>query len=242
LATHSNLFLDKKITTNNYQISSDENSIHLKQIATNSELVTTSFNLLGGSPADIFFPTNILLVEGRSDKIFLEKLVSLLWPNSSLSVHFAEGVTKMDAAIPAIEQMLKSLSYMSIYSDKLCVLLDKDGVAESTVSAWRNYLGDSDCSRVVQLDKNGIEYYYPRELLKTTLSANEDIDDEQIRKFNDECRAAGREDHGNLGGTLISKVDLAQKVADKFTTNEIEMLDGSLLAAVQRLHDLAFVE
>lgn len=238
LATHSNLFLDKEDIKNNWRMekSEDENVI-LTQVNTEAELLSTSFNLLGASPADLFFPNNILIVEGLSDQKFISKILELKYPKSKISVHFSDGITKISYAIPAIDQMLKSLTYLSLYKDKICVLIDQDGIPP-VLSNWRSYLGDTNNDRIVELGKNGIEYFYPRTILSFLTGVQESELDTTIQLYleNEKSNHENKADFGSL--MQITKVELSEKVAEQITATKLPEIDSKIIDLIDKCFTL----
>ena len=119
VATHSHVFLDRVTLTNNYVVGKDQaGAATIRQVATAEELHSLIFHLLGNSPEDLFFPDNMLVVEGPSDQIFWRRVLELSGAGG-IAVHFADGDSKISAAVPAIEQMLKTLAYVPWYRDRL---------------------------------------------------------------------------------------------------------------------------
>lgn len=238
LATHSNLFLDKENVDNNWRMEKDENdNIILTQINTEAEILSTSFNLLGASPADLFFPNNILIVEGLSDQKFISKILELKYPKSKISVHFSEGITKIEYAIPAIEQMLKSLTYLSLYKDRICVLVDQDGTP-AVLSNWRSYLSDTNNDRVIELGKNGIEYFYPKTILTSLTGITEAELDTKIEMYveNEKSSHKNKADLGSL--IQITKVELAEKVAEQITITQLPEIDKKIIDLIDKCFTL----
>lgn len=238
LATHSNLFLDKINVNNNWRMEKDENSnIILTQINTEAELLNTSFNLLGASPSDLFFPNNILIVEGLSDQKFISKILELKYQKSKISIHFAEGITKIEYAIPAIEQMLKSLTYLSLYKNKICILVDKDSVP-AVLPNWRSYLGDTNNDRVIELGKNGIEYFYPKTILSSLTSLQENELDSKIQLYleNEKSSHDHKADLGSL--VQITKIELAEKVIEQMIDTHLPEIDKKIIDLIDKCFTL----
>jgi len=182
LASHSHLFLDKRTIANNYIVSrSESGSAKIQQVQTEQELHTLVFKLLGNSPEDLFFPKNIIVVEGPSDRIFLNRIMSLRGIEA-VSVHFADNDQKVSIALPAIDQMMKTTSYLPLYRDRICVLVDKQ-TKPGILDEWKRYLGDKEGKRVIELGKNGIEYFYPRKLLCKLTGLSESTLDESLDAF-----------------------------------------------------------
>lgn len=238
LATHSNLFLDKEDIKNNWRMEKDKNeNIILTQINTEAELLSTSFDLLGASPSDLFFPNNILVVEGPSNQKFISKILELKYPKSKISVHFSEGITKIGNAINAIDQMLKSLTYLSLYKDKICVMVDQD-ITPQILPTWRSYLGDNANDRVIELGKNGIEYFYPRTILSSIVGISDGELDEKIKLYleNEKSSHNDKADFGSL--SQITKVELVEKVIEQMTVAKLPEVNQKIIDLVDKCFSL----
>lgn len=89
-----------------------------------SELV---YELLGGSPADLLFPRNFLVVEGASEDILLSHVVRRFYPDKpQTKVIRAEGDhTRQKRSMDSINTALVPLSQTPVYRDRLIVMFDK---------------------------------------------------------------------------------------------------------------------
>ncbi len=209
----------------------------LTQVKTENELLGVSFDLLGASPSDLFFPGNILIVEGRSDQIFISKILDLKYPRSKISVHFAEGINKIDYAIPAIDQMLKSLTYLPLYKDKICVLVDKVGTP-ALLQEWRTYLNDTNEDRVLEAGKNGIEYFYPKVVVAQITGIPENDLEAAIDEYllNEKSSTTHTSNLGSL--QEITKVELAEKVTAMMTATHLVEIDPLIVGLVEKCFSL----
>lgn len=232
LATHSHLFLDRATLSNNYVVTKGiDGFASLRQIQTPEELHSLVYHLLGNSPEDLFFPDNILVVEGPSDQVFFRRLLEVS-RSGGIAVHYADGEGNIGRALPAIEQMLKTQTYIPWYRDRLCVLVDSS-VDEERLREWREFLGDNG-KRVRKLSKNGIEYFYPKSIMTSVCEVAEAELDAQIAQFLNGIRSGARTT--TLGSFAGSKRDLAKLVAEQLGPENIDELDeeiGEILAAVR---------
>jgi hypothetical protein len=85
------------------------------------------YELLGGSPGDLLLPRNSLIVEGRSDQIFIRSIVDRFYPDRPpLQVVFSEGdFERQRQSMSAINTVFAPLAQSPIYRDRLVILCDK---------------------------------------------------------------------------------------------------------------------
>lgn len=225
IATHSHLFLDKVELGNNWVVTKGvDGKASLAQIKKPEELHNAIYRLLGNSPEDLFFPDNILIVEGPSDEMFWRRLLALTGA-SGVAVHYADGETNVSTALPAIEQMLKTQAYIPWYRDRLCVAVDSS-VPVSRIEDWRKYLGDNGI-RVRALQQNGIEHYYPQSILRDVSGLTGAALPNELVAFISAIR------HGvskaALGGFNGSKRDLAKEIATRMDSQHLPEIDTEIL-------------
>lgn len=229
LATHSHLFLDKQNLGNNFIVAKGSTgSAEIRPISTEQELHDLVFRLLGNSPVDLFFPSNIIVVEGPSDRTFVNKVLRLRG-GDAISVHYADNDEKVGSALPAIDQMLKSTSYISLYRERICVLVDLQKKPE-LVDQWRKFVGDVTKKRVVQLSKNDIEHFYPKPLLAEISGVPEAQVEAGVAAYLDRVRKGDR--NAALGRFVGGKVALATAVADRLTATHLPTIEPTILALV----------
>lgn len=85
------------------------------------------YELLGGSPADLLFPNNFLIVEGRSEEILLTTIIRRFYSDRTrIKVVFAGGdFDRQQKSMDAINTAFTPLNQTPIYKDRLIVLCDK---------------------------------------------------------------------------------------------------------------------
>jgi hypothetical protein len=90
------------------------------------------YELLGGSPADLLFPNNFLIVEGRTEFEFLRRIITRHYPNKpKLQIIFAGGDTvKQSRSIDAINTVFTPLNQTPVYRNCLVLLCDKPNAAQ----------------------------------------------------------------------------------------------------------------
>ncbi|MEW9573169.1 AAA family ATPase [Rhodanobacter sp. Si-c] len=130
------------------------------------------YELLGGSPADLLFPNNFLIVEGRSEEILLNTIIRRFYAEQPrIKVVFAEGdLERQQKSMDAINIAFTPLYQTPVYRDRLVILCDKPNKKrEDHFSEF--------CKAYPDLTKNGqlvvapveaIEETYPAPWKKTT--------------------------------------------------------------------------
>ena len=202
-ATHSSLFLDRTEIMNNFMISKSGDEISVEQIVSLSQFNRIHFNLLGNRLESLFLPSLIFFVEGPSEETFLSRVFSIKFPNVSVSIVNATNDSEMKRYAHMIAQLFPDLRH-SPYKDRIVPILDskhgsdivgvleKKGIPSNNIVRWNN---------------NGIEYYYPEEIMKEVFGGSGPLS------------IIG--DDVSRSGTTIKKTDLAKKVADKLTVESV---------------------
>jgi hypothetical protein len=85
------------------------------------------YELLGGSPGDLLLPRNFLIVEGKSDQIFIKAIIDRFYADRPpLQIIFSEGdFEKQRQSMNAINSVYAPLAQNPIYRDKLVILCDR---------------------------------------------------------------------------------------------------------------------
>src|SRR5690606_3177519 len=86
LATHSTVFLDRNAITNNYTVSKNGDEVELQRISTHADFNRIHFFLLGNRFETLYLPSAIILVEGKTDHAFIQRVLATLFPNHQFSV------------------------------------------------------------------------------------------------------------------------------------------------------------
>ena len=85
-ATHSTIFLDRARINNNYRVEKAGDQIRVQQIVSQSGFNAIHFFLLGNRLETLYLPSAIILVEGKCDHMFIEKVVAKLLPDALIRV------------------------------------------------------------------------------------------------------------------------------------------------------------
>lgn len=219
LATHSHLFLDRSVLANNHVVTKAGNAVSIKPVASVGEYHNLQFNMLGNELEAISLPSAIVLVEGQSDATFLSKVVQLHVPDCRVSIVRAEGEGEVLKKLNFFKEAFGDLA-TSPYRDRLFVVLDK----QFSVRISRIESQGVPSANIVILTKNGIEYFYPKELVAATFRCN--ADDVGQVKFESEPI--------DFNGIRKTKKELAQGISDALTnTHQLHPEIKSLVGLIQ---------
>lgn len=193
-ATHSTIFLDKSHISNNYTVSKDGDEIAISPVQTQSDFNSIHFFLLGNRFETLYLPSSIILVEGKCDHKFVERVISLRHSNSQISVIAANSDNRIKEVLSVAKGLLSDLQ-KSPYRDRIFIILDSVHQA-----GLPNQLESMGILRenIVIWPRNGIEYYYPPSLI------------DKIYGLGDEMIIDG--DIVSRNGVSYNKNELAEKV------------------------------
>lgn len=126
------------------------------------------YELLGGSPSDLLLPKNFLIVEGKSDLEFINKVISRHYSDKPIIQIIPAGgdLTQAQRSLDAIEHIFKPIE-TSIYKDKIVVVVDKheqkhvDSFKTAHPTVFTN-------NQFFQITSDSLEEYYPNTWKKTT--------------------------------------------------------------------------
>lgn len=187
VSTHSHIFLDKTDFSNNFKVIKNQNQISITPIESLSEFNELQFDLLGNDIEELFLPSLIVIVEGTEIDYF-KRIFKIRYPNRKITVVNAGGDGKILDKLRLMDEIMGGIS-KSPYDGKVLVILDKvisvkvkkiaeKGIPEENIIKW---------------DKNGIEYYYPKEILSSIFSCGEDIIEDKIEILDSKIKINGIE-------------------------------------------------
>lgn len=176
------------------------------------------YELLGGSPADLLFPNNFLIVEGRSEEVMLTAVIRRLYPNQpKIKVVFAGGdFDRQQKSMDAINIAFTPLNQTPIYKERLVILCDKP-------SAQRQKDYQKFCDGYPHLHSNG-------QLLTAPVNALEEAYPAPWKK--------SANDIGKLSGR--DKTDLAELVGNGITKEQFENEMEYVFTALSKAWDMAY--
>lgn len=167
LATHSHLLLSRTDIRSNYITVKEGSRVTLQRIQSIGDFHRLQFNLLGNSFESIYFPSSIVIVEGKTDHVYLDRLIQLSLPGRRVTVIHSGGDVKKK--VHALRETLGDLEKSPLRS-RIFVVLDK--VHQPGLSNDLTGMGVEQ-GNIVVWPKNGIEYYYPPEILCQIFSCSE---------------------------------------------------------------------
>lgn len=169
LATHSHLFLDRNTLSNNFVVTKADNRISIDQVLTMAAYHELEFNMLGNDLQALFLPAAIVVVEGDTDYDFMKKVLGTQIPDKRVSVVWSQGADDTKNRLHTIQDSLGDLM-TSPYRDRIFILMDKKHIVRDRDFTRYGIPAD----HVVKLEQNGIEYYYPPEILGEIFASKDD--------------------------------------------------------------------
>ncbi|MCW3785289.1 ATP-dependent nuclease [Plebeiibacterium sediminum] len=170
-ATHSTIFLDRLKISNNYSIKKDGDIIDISKTDTISDFNNIHFFLLGNRLESLFLPSCIILTEGKCDQHYLTKVLESKYPNSQFSILNANSDSRMKELVNVAGNIFTDLQ-KSPYRNRIIAVLDK--VHDTSVKQTLLKYGIPE-SNILVWDKNGIEYYYPNEIMDSIFGSDNEI-------------------------------------------------------------------
>lgn len=166
LTSHSSVLIADEIE--NQKLFKVEKSQGITDIRTISDIEkpTVVYDLLGGSPADLLLPRNFLLVEGTSDKLFLDSVIARFYNyQKQIQVIPVWGDTeKAERVFDYLSSIFAPLD-KSLYQSKVVILLDK--VPKDKDTNYKDFLSKfpelkrNKENQVFELNVGSLEEYYP---------------------------------------------------------------------------------
>jgi len=204
IATHSPLFLDRTVLSNNWTVTKSSDDVTLKQIASVGELHDLQFAMLGNDLEAMFLPSGIVVVEGESDANFLRKVFSQRVPEKKITVAWAGG----DGGIPARINFLKDVFgdlRTSPFQSRLFAVVDAKNNMRRTSLEKQGVLP----KHIKEWPKNGVEYLYPKDLLAAVFKCSlEDLERSDLES-----------DPIEINGIRKTKKELATAVINDLTVD-----------------------
>jgi hypothetical protein len=214
------LFLNRRNPASNLLVQNRGGVVSLNPVASQEQLYDLTFQLLGNSTEDLFFPGNFLIVEGSSDQAVVGKVRDLLDVSASgIKVLSAAGIDNVPSGVDAVSRVLVPVVMRdSPYANKVVAMIDlPPDPKPPAVGELRRVLGD----RLFVLDKPSIEEYIP-EGIYTRIGRNKSDDIQQIAEL--------RNKYHEL---IAFKKELSQQIAAQLTAADLTDLP-IIVEAVRR--------
>ncbi len=210
ITTHSPFVIDSGLLSDVWFIWQEEGSTKIKRVTDKKELGSKFFQM-GINPGDFLLSNFILIVEGESDRIFLQGVAGKLEKNIG-----EKGITIIDAGGDTKEEPNYKLCREVCQNVPLPIrlLLDKGG-AKHKVKLIKNGIKEED---IKIWERGDIEDFYPRHLIV------EFVKQRKGKELREEDVPKGQTVE-KLNGILEKKwwkEQLARKVAEEITIEEID--------------------
>lgn len=225
LATHSTIFLDRKNILNNYFIEKNNNHIDISRVSSVADINKIHFFLLGNRLEALYMPSAVIIVEGKCDHKFIERVLSTRYEGFKFSVIQANG----DGRIREVFNIAKTLFgdiQKSPYKERIFAVVDsvhgqglvqhlqKMGVSQENIVVWT---------------KNGIEYYYPDSVIKNIFHS-----DNELIINGDRIRLNGLEYTKNdLADMVVSKIDKNTEYNQEFLNEFLSKIEVAIGLTIQ---------
>lgn len=222
LATHSHIFLSRKDIQDNFAIVRNKNCVSIDQIIDIYSFNNLQFNLLGNDLNLMFLPSAIIIVEGPTDQIYIERIVRTRFPGRRITVFNTQGDGGIPRRVRDMSETLGSLS-SSPFCERLFVVLDsthtrseieklkRQGVMEDNIIIW---------------SANGIEYFYPEDIIRAIFSCDPKEWKKEFEMHDDTLRFRGIEKRKRqLCEDVVSRIDKETKLPDELVEKLLTKID-----------------
>ena len=211
VATHSHLFINRQVVESTQIVGRTEGRTTVETVSSREELYDLTFDMLGSSTEDLFFPRNYIVVEGASDQAIVEKVLELLdVPSPTIKVLSARG---LDAVRDAIESVVRALVPLVVrdspYSKRVIAMIDEpSSLDHPNLVKLRRDLDD----RLYELDKHSVEEYIPAEIY------------ERAERSKDEDLGRIEELRGKLRRERGSEAEISTTLAAALTEDDLDSI------------------
>jgi len=215
--THSSVLIaDNHPRQNLYKVQKIQAATKILPI-TDKDKPHVVYELLGGSPSDLLFPNNFIIVEGRTECEMLQRVIRRHYPETPrLQVIMANGDTvKQSKSMDAINTVFTPLFQTPVYKKCLVILCDKPNAAqEKEYAKFRAaYPAIQDNEQIFLLPTGTIEEIYPAPWTKTAAEV--------------------------AAMTLTEKAELGKTVGDAITKDQFEKNLPVVFAAISKAWEKA---
>lgn len=190
--------------------------------ADKTDLQGIIYELLGGSPSDLLFPKNFIIVEGKSDFEFMKNVIKRFYESEygDIQILFAGGdIDAQEESMLSVHRLFVPIatSRNPIYKEKVVIICDKPNVTQETkYRQFRDgypYIQDNE--QLFVIPENSIEQYYPSAWKKT---------EEEVRQMQ----------------TEQTKVSYAKQVASAISKETFESEMSIIFKALKKAKERSF--
>lgn len=210
VSTHSHLMLNRETLDSTQVVTRADNQTSIETVDSNEALFDITFDLLGSSTEDLFFPRNYLIVEGASDQVIAERVLELLGESTSVvKVLSAQGLSEVGPRAASVVRALVPLIVNdSPYAGRVVALIDAPLENEvSTVARLEKDLGE----RLFVLDEPSIEASLPSALYdRADRVKDSDLAEIERLRGDREARARFKAEVSNALASVMTLNDLAE--------------------------------
>ena len=218
IATHSTIFLDRLSIENNYFVEKEGNQIDIKQVNSVADINRIHFFLLGNRLESLYMPTAIIIVEGKCDYKYIERVLYTKFPNVRFSVIQANSDNRIRDVFNVTKSIFGDIQKSpyqhrifaiidSVHSSGLPQQLEKMGLPSENIIVW---------------SKNGIEYYYPPRAIKEIFHS-----DGEIQIHGDRiCLNSLAYTKNELVDMIVPKISLATEYNKEFQTEFLDRIEA----------------
>ena len=220
VATHSHIFLSRSDIQSNYIVAKSGKRITIDQVKSVSDFHRLQFNLLGNTLESMFFPSAIVIVEGKTDYKFIDKVLSTVFRNKKITVIQANSDSQITEKVHILKEALGDLS-RNPFRNRLFVVLDEVH-GHSIVQKLENQ--GVEPTNIIIWSKNGIEYSYPLEIMMDIYScAPQQI--EQLHINGDVITINGISRTKNeLSDEVVNRINESTRYPKEFTVGLLDKL------------------
>lgn len=163
VATHSHLLVNRQLIESTQVVTRTDDQTVVETLGTPEQLFGVTFDLLGSSTEDLFFPKNYLIVEGASDQVIAQRVLDLLGESAAaIKVLAAQGIDEVrEREISVVRALVPLVVNDSPYAGRVVALIDAPAdPTAANIERLRQDLGD----RLYRLDAPSVEAYIPADI------------------------------------------------------------------------------
>ncbi len=171
ITTHSSVLIadgDQDDSQSFFRVLKENKCTYVESIA-KTDKAGVVYDLLGGNPADLLLPANIMIVEGPSEVKFITNIIQKHYTEKPV-IHIvpADGDDEaQNQTMNGLNKVFVPLKNSPIYKEKLTLLCDQpDPNKQDRFDTFKNENSFLQVNGQLHvLDVNGLEDYYPEDLI-----------------------------------------------------------------------------